>query len=65
MYICCLFFFKLPHSFDVSRISLLLFGLKVGLQISPETQFSYQKGRGAGFVLHYILLWHCVARFVH
>lgn len=41
-------FFKLPHSFDVSHISLLLlFGIKVGLQMSPEAQFSYQKGREA------------------
>lgn len=45
MYICCVLFFKLPHSFDVSRISLLLFGMKVGLQMSPEAQFSYQGER--------------------
>ncbi len=50
MYICCvfLFFFKLPHSFDVSHVALLLlFGIKVGLQTSPDAQFSYQKGREA------------------
>lgn len=45
-----LFFFKLPHSCDVSHISFLLFGMKVGLQMSPEAQFSYQKGREAGCV---------------
>lgn len=41
----CFVFFKLPHSFDVSQISLLLFGMKVGLQMSPEAQFSYQGER--------------------
>lgn len=47
MYIRCVVFvfFKLPHSFVVSQISLLLFGMKVGLQMSPEAQFSYQGER--------------------
>lgn len=50
----CVCFFKLPHSFDVSLISLLLFGMKVGLQVSPEAQLSYQK-RELDVFLKYIL----------
>lgn len=46
MYICCVFFFLnclILLMFPV--VSLLFFGMKVGLQVSPEAQFSYQKGR--------------------
>lgn len=37
------FFLKLPHCFTVSRISLLLFGMEMGVRVSPEAQ----KGREA------------------
>lgn len=54
VHMLCVCFFKLPHSFDVSHISLLLFGMKVGLQASPEAQLSYQK-RELDVFLQYVL----------
>lgn len=59
VHMLCVCFFKLPHSFDVSHISLLLFGMKVGLQASPEAQLSYQK-RELDVFLQYVLPWHGV-----
>lgn len=60
MYISCVFF-----SFLNCLILLMFpivhyyyFGMKTGLQTSPETQFSYIRGEKPDVCLWYTLLWH-------